>query len=125
MIKTYTYKLGDRYRKIAISTSELNSFKHYWPAYIGFISGLVFLIGIWYYLNFKEKKQLEINELINIDYLTKAFNRVHFDEQIESSLNNYHQYNKIFSIILLAEHKKEEKLHGAKQYLKKSIKLTK
>jgi diguanylate cyclase (GGDEF)-like protein len=100
-IKEYAIDFAHRDRKLIISAYSIITLLDYWPALLGFISGVVFLISIGYYLVFKEKNEIEIKRLSRMDHLTNAYNRIFFDEQIDFAIKKFNRYNTPFSAILI------------------------
>lgn len=92
---------GNQEQKITIAVQPQFLLNDYWPVLLGFSSGIFFLIGIGYYLYYKEQKEMQIQELVQTDYLTKIYNRTYFDEQLELACKKYRRYGDSFSIILL------------------------
>jgi diguanylate cyclase (GGDEF)-like protein len=101
IIKEYTSTFGNKKQKIIISFKNKFSFEHYWPVILGFISGVFFLIGIGYYLYYKEAKESQITSLARTDYLTKLHNRIFFDNELQENIYNHQRYGTIFSLIIL------------------------
>lgn len=101
IILEHILHFANRNRKMVISVDSIFELQRYWTVILGFLSGIIFLIGIGYYLLFKEQKEIEISQLSRTDHLTKVYNRIYFDEQIEYFLNQFLRYENTFSMILL------------------------
>jgi diguanylate cyclase (GGDEF)-like protein len=101
IIKKDISSFGNKEQKIVISLKNEFCFEHYWPVILGFISGIFFLIGIGYYLYYKETKESQITFLAQTDYLTKLYNRIFFDEKIQENIYNHQRYDTLFSLIIL------------------------
>lgn len=101
IIATHTFHFANRDRRMVISVDSLFILEKYWTVILGFISGIIFLSAIGYYLFFKEQKELQVRQLSRTDHLTKVYNRIYFDEQIEYFLEQFKRYEQNFSVVLI------------------------
>ncbi len=78
-------KVANQTYEITISVDCIMTFERFWQPILGFISGIIFIIFIGYYLYFKEQKEIEIASLeIQLEEAQKFASVGHFTWYLES-----------------------------------------
>lgn len=63
IVKSEFIKFSGRTFRLEVHNSNVYTFANYWQVMLGFVSGILFLVALLYYLYFRERKQSEIDKL--------------------------------------------------------------